>query len=82
LFTIASLRLYARAMIVTALIAASLAQPAEVRPGPVLQATATVRIVSGKRLRLGRKAPEAELRNTRLRDSGGQVRPARLIGFH
>ncbi len=68
-------------MMILALIAVSAAQPAEARVGPVVHASATVRIISGKRLTLGTKIPEAELRQTRLRDGDGQVRPAKLIEF-
>ena len=68
-------------MMILALIAASAAQPPEARVAPVVHATATVRIISGKRLTLGTKTPEAELRRTRFRDSDGQVKPARLIEF-
>ena len=68
-------------MVAALIAAAPLAQTAEVRVGPVLHAMATVRIVAGKRVRLGSKTPEAELRRTQVRDSDGQVRPAQLIEF-
>ena len=68
-------------MIILALIAAAAAQPADTRPRLVVHATATVRVISGKRLVLGTEAPEAELRKTSLRDSDGQVKPAQLIEF-
>ena len=68
-------------MMLLALIAAAAAQPQATRVGPVVQATATVRIISGRRLRLGTKAPEAELRESSVRDIDGRVKPAQLIEF-
>ena len=68
-------------MMILALIAAAAAPPAEARPTAVVQATATVRIISGKRLTLGTRTVDAELRRTRIRDRDGQVKPARLIEF-
>ena len=68
-------------MIILALIAATAAQPQEARVGAVVQATATVRIISGRRLTLGTKVPEAELRQSSVRDIDGQPKPAQLIEF-
>ena len=68
-------------MVILALIAAATAQPQQMRVGPAVHATATVRIISGRRLTLGMDTPEAELRRTRVRDSDGQAKPARLIEF-
>lgn len=68
-------------MIALALIAVAATQPAQARAVPVAQATASVRIVAGKRMTLGKSTPEAELRRTRFRDTDGLVKPARLIEF-
>lgn len=68
-------------MMIFALIAAAAVQPAPARPGPVVHATATIRIIAGERLTWGAKSPQAELRQTRVRDFDGQWKPAQLIEF-
>ena len=69
-------------MLVVALLAAAASQQAAAtRPTPVVQATATIRIISGERLKLGQQPQSAQLRQAQFRDSDGQVRPARLIEF-
>ena len=68
-------------MMILALIAAAASQPVEARAGAVVQASATVRIISGKRMTLGTKVPEAELRRTSVRDADGRQKPAQLIEF-
>lgn len=80
LFTIAAAPRYSCAMMMLALLAAQAAQPDHSPLRPV-HATATVRILSGKQVVLGATTPEAELRRTSVRESDGQVRPARLIEF-
>jgi hypothetical protein len=68
-------------MMILALIAAVAAQPSQPHGGAVVQATATVRIISGRRLTLGARTAEAELRRTSVRDVDGQPKPAQLIEF-
>ena len=68
-------------MILALIAAAAAAQPDQPRAGLVVQATASVRIISGKRLTLGMRSSEAELRQTRVRDIDGQPKPAQLIEF-
>ena len=68
-------------MMVLALLAAAAAEPAPPRIGPVVQASATVRIISGRRLTLGTPAADAELRKSSVRDIDGRSKPARLIEF-
>lgn len=68
-------------MMIFALIAAAAVQPGPARSGPVVHATATIRIIAGERLTWGAKSPQAELRRTRVRDSDGQWKPARLTEF-
>ena len=68
-------------MMMLALIAAAAAQQPQASAGPVAQASATVRIVSGRRLTLGASTADAELRQTRVRDIDGQAKPAKLIEF-
>ncbi len=68
-------------MMIIALLAVAAAQPGTARAGAVLHPTATVRIIAGERLTLGAKIPQAELRRTNVRDTDGQVKPARLIEF-
>lgn len=81
LFTICPPRRYTVDMMILALIAASVAQPSAAPAAAVVRATATVRIISGKRLTLGTETPEAELRRTRFRDRDGDLKPAQLIEF-
>ena len=68
-------------MIALALLAAAAAQPPATQVTALVQARASVRIISGQRLTLGTAIAEAQLRQTRLRDIDGQVKPARLIEF-
>ena len=68
-------------MMILALIAAAAAQPDQPRSGAVVQATASVRIISGKRLTLGTRTADAELRRSSVRDFDGQPKPAQLIEF-
>jgi hypothetical protein len=68
-------------MVLLALLAATAAQPADARPRAVVQATATVRIISASRLTLGSGTPGAELRTARVRDRDGLQKPAKLIEF-
>ena len=66
-----------------ALAAAALAtSPAPVSAGPAVQARATVRIVSGVRLKLdGNANPDAPPPRETIIVAGGQPRPASLIEF-
>ncbi len=68
-------------MMILTLLAVATAQPGTARAGAVLHATATVRIIAGERLTLGAKISQAELRRTHVRDTDGQLKPARLIEF-
>ena len=83
LFTIGAARRYTASMLLLSLIAASIAaEPAPpARAGLAVQASATVRIISGQRLKLGEPTGEAELRRTQLRDADGRLNPASLIEF-
>lgn len=51
--------------------------------GPVVQATATVRVISGTVLHFGQMPPEqgARMREATLRSSAGTVQRARLFEF-
>lgn len=65
------------------LTAAALVAAVPQHSGPVVQATATVRIISGAVLKLG-QAPQgqvARMRDATLRSSDGTVQPARLVEF-
>jgi hypothetical protein len=68
-------------MMILSLIAAVAVQPELPRGGVAVQATASVRIISGKRVTLGTPIAEAELRQTRVRDVDGQPKSAQLIEF-
>ena len=69
-------------MMLVALLAAAASTPAPPpRPAVVLQAQATVRIVSGARIKLGDKTADAQLRSTQFRDSDGNMQPAKLVEF-
>ena len=69
-------------MLVLALLAAATTpQPSNGRETPVVQATATVRIVSGARLKLGERTSGTQLRQTQFRDTDGKLQPATLIEF-
>jgi hypothetical protein len=65
--------------------AAALAAPAQPNGwsnGAVVQARASVRVISGVSLKLGSANPDAPRpRETRLTASDGTTRPARLIEF-
>ena len=66
-----------------ATLAAASADVPRLSAAPAVQARATVRIVSGVRLRLGEAAPDADapaVRQTMVRIEGRE-RPARLIEF-
>lgn len=86
LFTISGSERYTRAMVSLALAAAiAAAQPWQPQSGVTAQATATVRIVSGQRVRFtdansetGKAQPRP--RETKLKIDGGPV-PAVLIEF-
>ena len=84
-FTISAGARYHRAMFLmtaAALVAATAPTPSTQPVRPAVQARATVRIVSGARLRLGEE-PGANLppvRDTFVR-SDGTARPAKLIEF-
>jgi len=67
-------------MVVFALAAAAAATPAS-SSRIVEQARASVRIVSGSRVKLGQESAEAQLRKTRFRELDGTVRPAKLVEF-
>lgn len=65
------------------LTAAALLAAVPQHSGPVVQATATVRVISGAVLKLG-QAPQgqgARMRDATLRGSDGTVQPARLVEF-
>jgi hypothetical protein len=68
-------------MMLLALLAAASVQPALPRPNLTVQATATVRIVSGQRVSFGESRPDAQLRRTQFREVGGIARPAQLTEF-
>jgi hypothetical protein len=70
------------------LVASAAALSAPVQPprwapsGAVAQATASVRIISGVRLKFGDENPQApKARDRKVRTEDGLVRPARLIEF-
>lgn len=71
-------------MVILALVAATTAaaepQPTT-RVAPAVQARATVRIVSGVRVKFGEEVEDAQLRTTQVRDSDGNMKEARLVEF-
>ncbi|QIL01539.1 hypothetical protein G7078_01190 [Sphingomonas sinipercae] len=67
-------------MVVFALAAAAAATPSP--PSRIVeQARASVRIVSGSRVKLGQESAEAQLRKTQFRELDGTLRPAKLVEF-
>ena len=69
-------------MMMVALLAAAASIPAAPPPpAAVVQARATVRIVSGVRVKLGSQNADAQLRNTRFRSADGTTQPAKLVEF-
>ena len=66
---------------ILALLAAAAAQQPQASAGAIVQASASVRIIAGRRLTLGASTADAELRQTRVRDIDGQPKPAKLIEF-
>lgn len=69
-------------MMLVVLLAAAASIPAPPpRPAVVVQAQATVRIVSGARVKLGDRNADAQLRTTQFRDADGNRRPAKLVEF-
>ena len=86
-FTIARPPRYMGEMLLFAALAASaVAQPPIERPGPALvrQATATVRIVSGTRIRFGKPDAEAsgtQINDRQVRESDGSWTPVTLVEF-
>jgi len=65
------------------LTAAVIAAAAPQHSGPVVQATASVRIISGTILHFGRESQEqgARTREATLRSADGTVQTARLVEF-
>ena len=79
-FTIRPGRRYDRAMLLLA--AAALAGVHPPHAGPIVQARATVRILSGARLRFGEKpGPGVPPPRDTILVLGGTAKPARLIEF-
>ena len=73
-------------LLLTALAASAMAQPPAQRPRPALvrQATATVRIVSGTRVRFGKPGTEAagtQINDRQVRESDGSRTPVTLVEF-
>lgn len=69
-------------MVIFALLAATAAEPPPPPPAtPLVQARATVRVLSGVRVKFGEEQENAQLRTSQVRDRDGQVQQARLVEF-
>ena len=68
-------------MIVALLAAAASVPAAPPRSAAIVQAQATIRILSGTRVKLGDRNADAQLSDTRFRDRDGKAHPAKLVEF-
>jgi hypothetical protein len=68
-------------MVLFALAAAAASATPAPPPRIVEQARASVRIVSGVRVKLGTATADAQLRQTSFRDPDGTSRPAKFVEF-
>jgi hypothetical protein len=84
LFTIAARERYTKSMMLLAILAsATAAAPAQWTPArePVVQATASVRIVPGARISSARIPAEAMVSERKIRGADGVERNARIVEF-